>query len=90
MNRCQTASIFSTQRCSNEPSASISSINTFTVEAANAERLLQALSEATETLFRHQPGFASANLHMSRDHRRIVNYPQWRSKENYAAMSKGT
>jgi hypothetical protein len=52
--------------------------------------LLQALSEATETLFRHQPGFASANLHMSRDHRRIVNYPQWRSKENYAAMSKGT
>src|ERR1700683_353906 len=63
-------------------------INTFTVEPANAERLLQTLREATEAIFRHQPGFISANLHISRDHRRLVNYAQWRSKEDYVAMSK--
>jgi hypothetical protein len=63
-------------------------INTFTVEPDNAERLLQALKDATEEIFRHQPGFVSANLHISRDLRRVLNYAQWRSKENYVAMSK--
>jgi quinol monooxygenase YgiN len=63
-------------------------INTFTVEPDNAERLLQALRNATEEIFRHQPGFISANLHMSRDKRKVLNYAQWRSKEDYVAMSK--
>jgi heme-degrading monooxygenase HmoA len=63
-------------------------INTFTVEPGGAERLLQALKNATEEIFRHQPGFISANLHMSRDRRRVLNYTQWRSKEDYLAMSK--
>ena len=63
-------------------------INTFTVEPENAERLLQALKNATEEIFRHQPGFISANLHMSRDRRRVLNYAEWRSKEDYIAMSK--
>ena len=63
-------------------------INTFTVAPENAERLLQALRNATEEIFRHQPGFISANLHISRDRRRILNYAQWRSREDYLAMSK--
>lgn len=63
-------------------------INTFTVEPENAERLLQALKNATEQIFRHQAGFISANLHVSRDLRRVLNYAQWRSKEDYIAMSK--
>src|SRR5260370_33127329 len=63
-------------------------INTFTVEPDNAERLLQALRDATEEIFRHQPGFISANLHISRDLRRVVNYAQWRSKEDDVAVSK--
>jgi quinol monooxygenase YgiN len=63
-------------------------INTFTVEPENAERLALALRNATEKIFRHQPGFISANLHMSRDRRRVLNYAQWRSKEDYVAMSK--
>ena len=63
-------------------------INTFTVEPDNAERLLQALRDATEEIFRHQAGFISANLHISRDQRRVLNYAQWRSKEDYVAMSK--
>ena len=66
----------------------LSFINTFTVEPDNAERLIQALRDATEEIFRHQPGFISANLHLSHDLRRVVNYAQWRSKEDYVAMSK--
>ncbi|MGA8101678.1 MAG: VOC family protein [Candidatus Acidiferrales bacterium] len=62
-------------------------INTFTVERDNAERLLQALRDATEQVFRHRPDFISAN-HISRDLRRVVNYAQRRSKEDYIAMSK--
>jgi quinol monooxygenase YgiN len=58
------------------------------VEPENAERLVQALTDATEEIFRHQPGFISANLHISRDRRRVLNYAQWRSKEDYVAMSK--
>jgi quinol monooxygenase YgiN len=63
-------------------------INTFTVEPDHAERLLQTLRDATEEIFRHQPGFISANLHISHDLRRVVNYAQWRSKEDYVSMSK--
>jgi catechol 2,3-dioxygenase-like lactoylglutathione lyase family enzyme/quinol monooxygenase YgiN len=63
-------------------------LNTFTVEPENAERLLQALRNATEEIFRHQPGFISANLHISHDQRRVVNYAQWRSKQDYVTMSK--
>jgi quinol monooxygenase YgiN len=63
-------------------------INTFTVEPENAERLVQALRNATEEIFRHQPGFISANLHTSRDRRRVLNYAQWRSKQDYVSMSK--
>jgi predicted enzyme related to lactoylglutathione lyase/quinol monooxygenase YgiN len=63
-------------------------INTFTVEPDNAERLLQALRDATEEIFRHQRGFISANLHISHDRRRVLNYAQWLSKEDYVAMSK--
>jgi quinol monooxygenase YgiN len=63
-------------------------INTFTVAPDNTERLIQALRDATEEIFRHQPGFISANLDISRDLRRVVDYAQWRSKEDYIAMSK--
>ena len=63
-------------------------INTFTVEPDKAEDLLEALKKATEEIFRHQQGFISVNLHISRDRRRVVNYAQWRSKEDYDSMSK--
>jgi predicted enzyme related to lactoylglutathione lyase/quinol monooxygenase YgiN len=63
-------------------------INTFSVEPENADLLVENLKNATEKIFRHQPGFISANLHVSRDRRKVLNYAQWRSKEDYAAMSK--
>ena len=32
------------------------------------------------------PGFVSANLHKSLDGTKVVNYAQWRSKEDFEAM----
>lgn len=62
-------------------------INTFTVRPEKAEALLALLEEATETM-RRMPGFVSANLHLSENRERIVNYAQWRSKADFEAMLK--
>lgn len=66
--------------------SSIALINTFFVAPERADELMQLLIEATDTAMRHQPGFISANLHLSLDKKRIVNYAQWRSKEDFEAM----
>lgn len=47
---------------------------------------MQTLIEATDTAMRHQPGFISANFHISLNKKRIVNYAQWPSKEDFEAM----
>lgn len=51
-------------------------INTFDVEPGRAEELLELLSHATEDVMRHQPGFISANLHLSKDGAHVANYVQ--------------
>lgn len=61
-------------------------INTFTVEPDRADELLAALSRATEHGMRQRHGFVSANLHVSRDRRRVANYAQWRSQSALDAM----
>ena len=63
-------------------------MNTFTVEPERAEALIQALKRSTEETFRSKKGFISVSLHMSRDHKRVVNYAQWQSKEDYVAAFK--
>ena len=60
-------------------------INTFTVDPDKAEALLSLLSEATGHM-RRRPGFVSANLHVSRDRRRVANYAQWRAQADIDAM----
>ena len=60
-------------------------INVFTVEPEHQQELIDLLAEAT-TVMTAQPGFISANLHRSDDGRRVVNYAQWRSRDDYAAM----
>ena len=61
-------------------------INVFTVTPENAEKLAAVLEEATEAVMRHVPGFISANIHLSTDRTRVVNYAQWESVEAFAAM----
>lgn len=61
-------------------------INVFHVQPQNQDALVRVLVEATEGAMRHQPGFVSANIHRSADGRRVVNYAQWRSQEDFDAM----
>jgi len=61
-------------------------VNVFTVAPEDQDRLLGVLVEATEKVMNRIPGFVSANLHKSLDGTRVVNYAQWRSREDFEAM----
>lgn len=60
-------------------------INIFEVDKSTQQELVAVLGEVTEQVMRHQPGFVSANLHTSLDGTRVVNYAQWRSREDFEA-----
>jgi len=71
------------------PGASpITLINVFTVAPDKQDELVRLLSEATEKAMKRLPGFVSANIHKSLDGTRVVNYAQWRSKDDFEAMLK--
>ena len=61
-------------------------INVFTVTRMTQQPLVDLLTEATEQVMRHRPGFISANIHASLDGTRVVNYAQWRSRDDFLAM----
>jgi quinol monooxygenase YgiN len=61
-------------------------INVFTVEPDRARQLADLLATATEDVMRHIDGFISANIHVSTDGTRVVNYAQWRNAEAFQAM----
>jgi len=69
-----------------QQSAYATLINVFTVDPAKASELAAVLNTATEEVMRDQPGFRSANIHISSDGTRVVNYAQWDSAESYQAM----
>lgn len=72
-----------------DPSAGlVTFVNVFSVEPERAEELVEVLSRATEEVIRHLPGFVSANLHVSEDRRRVLNYAQWRRRADHEAMLK--
>lgn len=50
------------------------------------QALIDVLVEATEKVMNTQPGFLSANIHKSLDGTQVVNYAQWRSREDFEAM----
>ncbi len=60
-------------------------INTFQVKPEHADELVGILHGATEVM-RHMKGFVSANLLVSTDQTRVVNYVQWRSHDDFKAM----
>jgi heme-degrading monooxygenase HmoA len=61
-------------------------INVFTVAPERAPQLAELLRVATEEKMRFVPGFVSANIHVSTDGTRVVNYAQWQSADAYQAM----
>lgn len=60
-------------------------VNVFTVRPERQQQLIDLLADATRTM-KQLPGFVSANLHKSYDGKYVVNYVQWRSREDYEAM----
>lgn len=61
-------------------------VNIFDVAEEQQQELVDLLVEATEETMRQMPGFVSANIHVSRDGTRVVNYAQWESREAFEAM----
>jgi heme-degrading monooxygenase HmoA len=61
-------------------------INVFTVEPDRQQQLVDLLIEATDAVMVDLPGFISASIHRSADGTRVVNYVQWRSTADFAAM----
>jgi heme-degrading monooxygenase HmoA len=62
-------------------------INVFTVAPEDQERIYDVIIEATG-IIQQFPGFVSANVHKSYDGTRVVNYAQWRSKDEFDAMRR--
>jgi hypothetical protein len=44
------------------------------------------LTQATDSIIKHLPGFVSTSIHKSADGARVVNYAQWRAKSDLEAM----
>ncbi|GAA4951858.1 antibiotic biosynthesis monooxygenase [Streptomonospora halophila] len=61
-------------------------INVFTVRPERQRELADCLAAATDEVMRHVPGFVSANIHISGDGERVVNYAQWESAESFQRM----
>ena len=66
--------------------AIVTLINVFTVAPQDQQALIDLLVEATEKVMNTQPGFLSANIHKSLDGTHVVNYAQWRSREDFEAI----
>jgi quinol monooxygenase YgiN len=66
----------------------ITFINVFTVEPAAQQRLVDLLTQVTDTSVRHAAGFVSSALHRSLDGTKVTMYAQWQTIEDYDAMRK--
>jgi quinol monooxygenase YgiN len=61
-------------------------VNIFTVKPEKQAELAELLVRATEETMRKVPGFISASIHRSLDGTKIINYAQWRSQADFAAL----
>jgi quinol monooxygenase YgiN len=60
-------------------------VNVFPTNPEQFDQLFTLLGAQTEKVVK-LPGCISANVHVSRDKERIVNYAQWESMEAFQAM----
>lgn len=58
----------------------------FNVEPDQQEELSQGIQQLVDEIVSKQPGFISANLHLSTDGEKVLNYFQWESKEAFDAF----
>lgn len=62
----------------------------FEVPPEDSEKLLEEIKSFLQSEVKNHEGFISANLHLSLEKDQIVNYAQWRSKEDYEAFVEKT
>ncbi|MEB3220205.1 MAG: antibiotic biosynthesis monooxygenase family protein [Nostocales cyanobacterium 94392] len=55
----------------------------FSVEPSRQQELLDNIMNYGGSLVKHQPGFISSTLHKSTNGQRIVNYTQWKTRQDY-------
>ncbi|WP_431918189.1 putative quinol monooxygenase [Nonomuraea jabiensis] len=60
-------------------------VNVFATTPENFDEFLKVASAQTPKVVQ-RPGCISANIHVSRDKLRVVNYAQWESEEAFRAM----
>jgi quinol monooxygenase YgiN len=63
-------------------------VNVLTVSPDKQKELADLLVRATEETMRHLPGSISASIHRSLDGTKVINYAQWRSQADFAALQK--
>jgi hypothetical protein len=63
-------------------------VNVFTVDPASQQRLVDVLIAATERTMKQMQGFISASIHKSYDGTKVVNYAQWKTREDFEAMTR--
>jgi quinol monooxygenase YgiN len=61
-------------------------INTFVVAPERQAAVVASLREFTEHHARAMPGFVGASVHASLDGGRVINYVQWETAADLAAM----
>src|ERR1700734_4608 len=61
-------------------------INVLPRPPERAAELAELLRLATEEKMQFVPGFVSANIHVSTDGTRVINYAQWQSTQAYQAV----
>jgi quinol monooxygenase YgiN len=61
-------------------------VNVFTVPPEKLAELTDLLVRATEETMRHLPGFISASIHRSVDGTKVINYAQWRTRQDFEAL----
>ena len=57
----------------------------FDVTPENQQAFIDRIADEVERYFKSYVGFISASFHASEDGRRVINYAQWRSKEDWVA-----
>ena len=60
----------------------------FDVAPENQQALIDGIADEVERYFKSYVGFVSASFHASEDGRRVINYAQWRSKEDWVASGR--
>jgi heme-degrading monooxygenase HmoA len=66
--------------------AAVTTINVFSVDPADQQKLIDLLTESTNSSVIDAPGFISSTLFRSLDGRKVAMHATWRSEADYNAM----